>query len=313
MKLETKLQVGGRFKFTVRQQTTHEITRSSGWFDNIVLDQGLDIMATKSWFQSCKVGRGNSEPQATQTQLDQFFAVSSTLYSSEYGAAQEAPYFLFSRKTYRFAAGVFDNTILSEVAIGHDTVNQGNGIWNRALIRDDAGQPTTITVLQDEYLDVTCEVRVYPNTADVAGSFNLYDRDNQLISTHMTLTRPMQVTNSVAELGNGVAVKSTATAATIWTGEIAEITSAPQGQILNSLGTGVSSYNFLDYVPGSHKATFQWEIPLNYGNARDIQSISLRSNLGSYQTEVNPPLRKSDRQVLILNLTVTWSRYAGND
>ena len=179
--IKEKMGTCGRFNLIVRKAQTNEIVRETGWFDNLVLDQGLDAMANGSWFASCKVGTGNSTPVATQTQLDAYKALSINVQTETRGASSVAPYYKWSRKTFRFKAGDFNNTNLSEVAIGLGGTGDGAGIWNRALIKDGLGNPTVLTVLADEVLDVLCEIRVYQSQADINGHFNLLDKNGNII------------------------------------------------------------------------------------------------------------------------------------
>ena len=148
MKLEATARVGALFKFTVRKADTHEITKETGWFHNLVLNSGLDRMGVGTWVDRCMVGSGNSTPIITQTKLDSHLAQTQILVGTSSGGVQVAtlPYYWYGTCTYRFNAGVATGTV-AEVALGWG-VDQ---CWNRSLIRDLNGSPISLTILADEY------------------------------------------------------------------------------------------------------------------------------------------------------------------
>lgn len=205
MNFNTECGVGAVLKLIVRKVDTDEIVRETPEFRNIVLTTGLERMAVDTWIDRCCVGTGNSTPVASQVALDNFLASTTTAAAgvSDTGGIQvtTAPYYWFGRRTWRFAVGVATGNI-SEIGLGWGNTT----LWNRALVKDIAGNPTTITVLADEYLDVVSEVRVYPQES--TGSFNLVDKMGAVISTHSYVTQPFlySATNGGAswEAGNVV-------------------------------------------------------------------------------------------------------------
>ena len=98
--------------------------------------------------------------------------------------SKRSPYYRWAKVTWRFGQGVAAGNI-SEVGLGWGNSN----LWNRALIKDANGNPTTITVLSDEYLDVVSEIRDYP-TLSSSGSFNLLDKTGAIINTYTVLGSP---------------------------------------------------------------------------------------------------------------------------
>lgn len=313
MNINLNTKVHGRFKFVVRKADTHKISKETDWFDNLVLNQGLDLMATISWFSGVQVGTGNSEPIATQTQLDSRIAQTTKLATgvpTEYGASPISPYFLWRRSTYRFDAGVFNNTNLSEVAIITSSViaTGNNRIWNRALIRDINGNPTTITLLSDEYLDVLCEVRAYFNENDVSSTVDLLDKNNGLINKVNLLTRPADVTKAFRRLGDELnAIGSFLSSCHGSKNPIAAINLAPSGS-----EWGTASYSGLTaepYVSGSNKLNFKLLVPINQADGVAIRSVYMIGMLGNSQTEFTPPITKNNTQTFTINYTLSWGRY----
>ncbi|GAG45715.1 unnamed protein product, partial [marine sediment metagenome] len=72
------------------------------------------------------------------------------------------PYYGSQTRTWRFDEGDAAG-ILAEAGIGRGNCNiDGSDLWSRALIKDGAGDPTTIEVTANEWLDVSYQLRLYP-------------------------------------------------------------------------------------------------------------------------------------------------------
>ncbi|WP_218955173.1 MULTISPECIES: hypothetical protein, partial [unclassified Acinetobacter] len=184
MKICIKNQVGARFKLIARKADL-SISKESAWGHNKVLDTGLDRMSAGTWIDRCCVGAGNSTPLNSQVALDNLIASTTTIFATELIKNTVTPYYYGVRLTWRFAQGVAAGN-LSEVGLGWGNAN----LWNRSLIKDSSGEPTTITVLADEFLDVVSEIRIYlPET--ISGSFNLTDKDNVVLSSHNFIGIPV--------------------------------------------------------------------------------------------------------------------------
>lgn len=187
MNIKLQNQIGAQFKLVAHKGDPSTPERETEWFHNIVLDSGLDQMSVGTWIDRCCVGSGNSTPVASQTALENFIASTTTRQGSEQSLLQtsQSPIYYGTRFTWRFGLGIAAGN-LSEVGMGW----ANDRLWNRALIRDSEGTPVTITVLSDEYLDVICEIRVYPQES-FSGSFNLRDKAGEIVSTHTYEGRPV--------------------------------------------------------------------------------------------------------------------------
>ena len=198
MNVQINNSVGARFKLVARKASTEEITRETDWFKNIVLDTGLNQMSVGTWIDRVRVGSGNSTPVASQTQLNNTIASTTTVLSGSDSVTKQtttSPYYSAAKITYRFGEGVAAGNI-SEVGCGWGT---GLALWNRALVKDLNGNPTTITVLSDEFLDVIIEVRYYP-TQSFSGNFNLLDKTGGIVSSHTYTASPRYELGSVVTL-----------------------------------------------------------------------------------------------------------------
>jgi hypothetical protein len=284
------------------------------WFPNLILDQGLDRLAINyDFMEYCQVGSGNTTPANSDIGLATPVASTNTHYSSSYGVNGSSPYYVYYQYVYRFAAGVAAGN-LSEVGVGWNT---GDYLFSRSLILDIGGSPTSITVLSDEYLDVTYEYRFYPYESDVTGSLTFtgdvggtysYTLRQAYISSFVsrsgsasTPAYPVSMNNILSHYYAGT------TYLTAFTGSLGAITSGPSSlqdilnytQIVNNTYTAGTftltctiTANIADwnYSPGIAGILFTW-------------------GPRHYQIGFGSVLPKTNQDKLTLTFTHTWARY----
>lgn len=303
MNFEMKNEVGARFKLVARKASTEEITRESEWFSNIVLDTGLTQMGAGTWVDRCRVGSGNSTPVATQTQLDSVIASTTATTGTATAGIQVTtkPYYNWLRRTYRFAEGVAAGNI-SEVGLGWGT---GTALWNRALIKDLGGSPTTITVLSDEFLDVIVEIRFYPMDS-FSGSFNLLSKTGTVVSTHTY--QGMPYFGNVTSASDVVNVYQFSAYSGVMGGSVTTLPTTligstytpPKTTILN--GIRFKPVFALTDGNGSMKSFYAWVTGLG---------VIISGNGAGYKFEINPPIVKTNQMELTFTMNLTWGRYTG--
>ena len=301
MNVQINNSVGARFKLVARKASTEEITRETDWFKNIVLDTGLNQMSVGTWIDRVRVGSGNSTPVASQTQLYNTIASTTTVLSGSESISKQtttSPYYVAAKRTYRFGEGVAAGNI-SEVGCGWGT---GLALWNRALVKDLNGNPTTITVLSDEFLDVIVEVRYYP-TQSFSGSFNLLNKTGQIVSSH-TYTGLPQLSESTTVAFTKLGGYS----AFLYSGSMNNTTTNPSSS-LGSVGTS-STY------PSPKTLTCTNNFPLGTANGsirtirQDFNTISTDS-MSAYKFEIAPPIVKTNQMILSFTFSISWARYEG--
>lgn len=305
MNVQINNSVGARFKLVVRKASTEEITRETEWFKNIVLDIGLNQMSVGTWIDRVRVGSGNSTPVASQTQLDSTIASTTTVLTGSDSISKQtttSPYYVAAKRTYRFPEGVAAGNI-SEVGCGWGT---GLDLWNRALVKDLNGDPTTITVLSDEFLDVIVEVRYYP-TQSFSGSFNLLNKTGQIVSSHNYTGLP-----HFDELNTLAFNKIEGLSVQLYSGNMNGVVTPPTSTITN-LSSVASSY------PSPRTLTCTTSFPLTSGNGSiktvrqnftTISSTSAYAGSG-YKFEIDPPVVKTNQMVLSFTFSISWDRYEG--
>lgn len=301
--VEIPLAYAGFLRATVRKAATEEVVSDTGWFPNAVLDTGLNRMGVGAYGNACAVGSGNTPPAYDQTGLATQVAMTTTQQSNTAGRRTEAPYYGWTRRVFRFAAGVAAGT-LAEIGIGWYQ-NPGPtmaGFFSRALILDLDGNPTTITVLADEVLDITYELRMYPDledkvfTAEIAGV------------EYNCILRACDV-DGVAEWSpylDGAVGLSASDRGYVYNGVIGTVTGNPSGQSDYARANSNAAY-----VNGSLERAFVSTWDLNYGNLPGGVTVFLYygQNGGRWQQSFSPAIPKDGTKTLVLSAKFIWTRY----
>jgi len=163
--IQTCLALKGRYHVQRIKADSGLIIQSSPWMTNLITNVGKDKYFAGAYYADLygAVGTGNSTPDASNTALDNPLHMK---YADEVNAVPstftESGGTVKSIFRYRFNPGEATGNI-SELGI-YIGYGSGNRLFSRALVRDSQGNPATITVLSDEYLDVYWEF-----TLEVAG------------------------------------------------------------------------------------------------------------------------------------------------
>lgn len=309
---KVNLQMAGRFKFVAHKKDGSSRVLAD-WFDNLMLDAGLERLGTGGVLGRCAVGTDSTAPNVSQTALVGFLASTTTINATSRGVAPDQSY-VFVRFTYRFAEGVAAGN-LSEVGVGW----ANDAMFSRALIKDDLGDPTTITVLSDELLDVIYEVRIYPDLSD-----KVFNVDISGATYEFTL-RPCHVNPwegiAAANEGKwGYELSEFLTGGFVSTGGSLRTAQAfstnatlrEYWQETNggtSLGgPGMAGRGFITaYETASLERKIRYTFGLDSGSS-PFGGITFFSRCGSYQSVIDPPIPKDHTKVLTLDLTFSWGR-----
>ena len=159
--------VSGEYNIVVKKQDGTEI--ETGWFPNLILDQGLNLMGgtANSPLYYCSVGTGTSTPVVTQTSLDSVLAYSSYSASSSTVNSGAPTYAGLHTHVYSFTQGSVVGNI-TEIGIGYNNTN--GTLFSRALILDSLGNPTSITLIALDQLIVYYRLTLTPPLTDTTGS-----------------------------------------------------------------------------------------------------------------------------------------------
>jgi hypothetical protein len=279
----------------------------TGWFPNLILDAGRNYMATDNFMTACQVGTDNTAPNVNQAALLGWVAGTTTIQDTDTGnQVSVEPYYAWKRKLFRFPIGATVAN-LTEVGVGWGT--SGSTLLSRAFILDPVTQnPTTISPLANEFLEVQYELRYYPPTADVVLPSVVLNG-----ITYDTITRAAEVNSE--HWTNGIGNKIVASPAINWVaynGAIGTILQNPSG---TSGAVNNGSIATAAYVNNSYEVAVNVNVPsLDWNVASGIRSIRIRTTAGSFQTQftANPggaPIPKSASFTMFMQWKLSWTAF----
>jgi hypothetical protein len=304
-----KLGLHGRFHFEAVNVNTGARRELVPWMDNLIVDAGLNRLGIGVPFSHCMVGSGSAVPNVAQTQLTTHVATTASFAPSGQppGAVDLVNNFAYVRRTWRFTPGQADGN-LSEVGVGWAT----NTCFSRALIVDGLGDPTTITVLEDEYLDVTYEFRVYWPTADITATVTIdgdpYDTiiRPSLVGSWGSPLQNFLALQGIQFVGSGLANDGATIAYRDGTlGGFGNNTVMPDGVAMD---TGIAVSNDGSYVNNSNERKCK-VVMTPFGNViQPITGLFIPTPVGYFKCFFDPEIPKDNTDTLTINFTLSWTR-----
>lgn len=297
--------VAGRFKVERIKAGTGEVVQSLE-FKNLITDLGLNALGTTPTSGFTYVSTNSTAPSVLDTTLPGFLAATSTVSATTGANTNVSPYWVEQSTTRRFAAGAAAGN-LTKVGIGW-TPNSVDGLWSSALIVDGSGNPTTITVLPDEFLDVTYTLRYYPPLTDSSYTVTING------TAHTISARVSSVTTRRVDIAQYF-MKLQSSALSLYSGAgiaLGPVTGVPTGAASSTSGGAVS---LVAYVNNSLQRTGSVSLGLSSGNlAGGITGMRLSMPSSSAlacdtQMVISPAIPKDDTKTLTLTFSVSWSRY----
>jgi hypothetical protein len=291
--------LAGRFRLIVRDGSTMEVTKDTGWFNNLILDQGLNEYASPFIHEYCRVGTSNVAPNTAQTAL--VAQVAATNDKQEYlsGNGGAPTYYGWTRTRFRFSIGAAAGN-LSEVGIGKAATT---GLFSRALIVDGGGSPVTVTVLPTEVLDVWYELRMYVDLSDRVFQLQIGPVLHDCVLRAANVNTFQTPANNSTSFAQGY---TTSQRCTLYSGALGAITGQPATSIASTNISGtVQAYSNNSY----RRATqFTWGIN-QPTSAASVRCAHLHNSPIQCQVEFTPPIAKTTTNTLTLTFRMTWARY----
>ena len=311
------MQVGlyGEVKVIVKR-ADDTVRLDTGFFPNVITNLGLDAIGNDNdLFNFCAVGGGNSKPLNTNTKLDNFLAAGSRISSEskyDYDPVRDTEFYKCSRTVgYRFEG--LDNKNISEVGLVGDYASGQHPAYTRTLIKNSAGEPTVITVLSGEILEL--QYRLWQ-------VFDVKDKDQVVTAMIDGVEVPFNVKIRLAGVGGNLG-GSWSYAAVVGahltfqgnnyhqfgTGELGEIT----GQ--NSGLADIINLSWEAYQPSTYKRKFYVNASITDA-VHPIRSFLFFTGLGAYQVRFGTvdgdlPIDKTKQDILQLGFEMSWGRYEG--
>ena len=272
----------------------------SGWFDNLLLNQGLDNMTTTGdAFRFCQAGTGSTEPAVGQTALAAWVAGAQSSYGPGSATIDTVNRQWICTWTYTFPEGTFNGVNLTELGTG--TATTGTTLSSRALIRDEVGNPVALTVLLEDALVVRYRLIINQPTGDFVGNGATIRAAfvNNLATNPVNLNgwsntfQAFQTINTSAQFRVG--------------GTIGAITAGPSGGSSANAASGQNGDGA--YTPGSFSREFFYRLTatqLNGGTGVNTMLYFIGPML--WQLQLDTPIVKTDPQTLRLNVSLSWGR-----
>lgn len=300
-------EMSGRFNLVVRSSDGY-IKRQTGFFDNIITNYGLNRIAVGPVFNGCTVGTGNTPESASDVTIQNYVARTATTApggsATPFSGGGDEPYHAGASVTYRFPQGSATGNLTEVGIIALYSESDNYPLWSRTLIKDESGNPVTLTVLPDEILDVVYEARIYPQQNYTSGSVIL-NSDSYDYRVGMSFQNGSK--NGYAFLfGLFRQGQESSYTRTTYSGPLSAAPNYAATGSATSSGTGgiLGVYN-----PGSFSRSIKFTIPPGSATGL-IRSIAFELSpfSPSYSLEFTPAFNKTAPLELSVTLIVAWGR-----
>lgn len=314
------MKLGGQFRLvTSKDAECKQVVEDTGFFDNLITNTGMNRVGEVTTNSSPNagsigsfrtlcgrfvVGSGSAEPQFTDTALQNpvAFASSDPVLNNESSNYERGWYEITVR--HQFDQGQAAGN-LSEIGI--QRTSAAGPLWSRALILDGQGEPTTITVLPDDFLTCYYTLRIMIPKEDAVFNIDVdYDEDG-IVPTVVT-GRPLRANNSAPNEGWGLQTARTGTDAILqfYSGGLnAPTASSPLGSSVASL---TRTFSVVPYVIDSFERYVTRTNELNEHNSQNLRTAQLYALMGCWQIEFDPPLQKDNTQTMQVTFGYSWAR-----
>ena len=324
--MQANMGVTGEFRVVVKR-ADGSTKIDTGYQKNLILNQGLDFFGGNNgtdMMAYCVIGSGNSQPSYTQNKLDTaVLGVSGTEYSTkyDYNASTDGNLYKTNRvRKYSFTG--LNNVNISELGLA-STYNNTTTYFlcTRALIKDSQGNPTTITVLSGEVLEIYYKLWSVYDVTDKTGTLNLLDGIGGSVSYNYTARLAgVGGTNMGGSAKYGVIVGASLYYASgnnthyLANGDIGTIQNSPSGSVVAVAGDAVQ-LPMAAYTNGSYKRSATWNLGVASANG-NVRSALIYTSMGFYQIRFgsvvnDSPIVKKNTQTLSIPFELSWGRYEG--
>ena len=318
----------GEFRYDILDSEGN-IKTSTDFQKNIILDRGLDSfggIGSALSSGSCVVGSGNSAPTPGQTTLDSIVDKNSSILSSTQNFAYtESGDVYKSSLTRVFEFRGLGEVNISEVGLtnSYTSSTKEHTLNTRAPIKDVLGNPTTISLLTGEVLQVHYVIWRVIELKETTGTITLTSNTNA-DTTYNFVCKPALIGSNdynYGTVGKAFTGNMTYYAQSYdgYTGELGDYLNKPSGSVLFSKNrTTYTKYNLSmhSYVTGSFKRRATLKLELTEGNSSNLRSIIIPTEMGIWQyrygkADDDSPLVKTPEQEMEFVIEISWGRYEG--
>jgi hypothetical protein len=317
----------GEYKLKVLRPD-RSVRWESGKSPNLIVTSGLRGLYTNnntladfgSVRRTCHVGSGSDAPALGQTSLINRIASktyntgsgdSSSSNLHRYDAENPTDYHIQQRITWQFSQGAAAGN-LSEVGVGYGSGVKDGNLFSRALILDQNGNPTTITVLSDEFLIVEYRFSIYPFiNGEVSGTVDGYNFRIYPVGATANAWGCSSTRFDATSSGNLTTFISTDPL-----DDPFDITSSSMAG--TDIGVNAASVSNVNYDETNHTVIKRFSFSPTEGNQlspNPIRTIRHRglfggaTNGGAWAVEFTPGLEKDDTKTLTIDYLMSWGNY----
>ena len=316
--MQTNMGMAGEFRAVVKR-ADGSTKIDTGYQKNLILNQGLDFFGGgngTNMMAHCVIGSGNSQPVYTQNKLDTAIkGVSGSDYSTKYDYNASTDGSLYkTNKVRKYSFTELNNVNISEVGLASTYIDATTYfLCTRALIKDSQGNPTTITVLSGEILEIYYKLWAVFDTTDKTGIINLLDGVGGSTAYNYK-TRLSDVGSSEWRAGYVVSLFGPApSSAYLFNSsgvDLSAITTSPSGGSFSASDCSVRQYE-----KGSYKKLHTFIFDISTANANNrillILLYGMRWQVRFGSVADDSPIVKNNTQTLSIPVEVSWGRYEG--
>ncbi|KND22826.1 hypothetical protein AFK20_01640 [Enhydrobacter aerosaccus] len=315
--MQANMGMAGEFRVVVKR-VDGSTKIDTGYQKNLILNQGLDFFGGNNgsdMMAYCVIGSGNSQPVYTQNKLDTAIAgVSGADFSTKnnYNASTDGNLYKTNRvRKYSFSG--LNNTNISELGLASTySATTTYFLCTRALIKDSQGNPTTITVLSGEVLEIYYKVWAVYDITDKTGQINLLDGAGGSVAYNYQF-KLANVGNSsyyLSQFNNVSPASSVGKYQSVCSGDLSAITASPTNKLAE-----ISNSTMQSYVASSYKRIALLPFAVNEANG-SIRTVVLDAKIGCWQIRFgsvanDSPITKTNTQTLTIPIEISWGRYEG--
>lgn len=265
------------------------------WFDNLILDSGLNRLGSGGIYDRCMVGTSSTPVSPTQTYLISSLATTTNVIGTTQGVNTAGGY-AWNRRIFRFGVGAAAGN-LNEVGVGWGATD----CFSRALTADSGGTPVTVTVLADEFLDVTYELQLHWPTTDVSGLGSISGTEYTV--TTRAASVGSWVLGALIENGSRSDLSVPGQATSFGSGALGDVTvdagGAPQYSVNMSYAAA--------YLNNSYERRYRAIFDGTRGE-NAIHNLRINTPFGIFKSSFSPSIPKAISNTLTLDYKVSWAR-----
>lgn len=292
--------LSGEYKIVIKN-SSDIVVQETEWFDNLILNQGLDRLGTSSAaINYAQAGTGSTPPANTQTSLVAILGGSSQVTTADSVVNSGTPLY---QTSYLFRFVFSQGSIvgdISEVGVGWGAT--GATLFSRALILDINDNPISVTITAADQLVIYYRITVIPRLTDTTGTLTVGN------VSHPYTKRVAQVASFGVQTGlfNGT-FSSTQNAFVYTTGAtLGSITGLPQGSSSVDIGTASPAA----YTNGTYFRDATWTAKSNVTTS--IKAVLFRwtsvASFYSYQLLFDTAIPKLETNTFTITMRFSWSR-----